>query len=294
MNNMLKSMTGFGKEICQLEEKTVSIEVKSLNSKQLDIYTRIPATYREKDLSIRNILSNKLQRGKVELNLGIEITNAKSAGKINAPVVKEYYEQFKAIGTDLGLDYKESVLSVIMRLPESLKVTKEELDVEEWKKIEATIILAIDALIEFRTQEGSALKEELLGRVDNIEKKIDLLTPYEEIRIKNVREKLEAGLNDYSNMEKIDTNRFEQELIYYIEKLDITEEKVRLRNHCLYFREVIESTDTVGKKLGFIGQEMGREINTLGSKANHHEIQKLVVEMKDELEKIKEQVLNVL
>jgi uncharacterized protein (TIGR00255 family) len=291
---MLKSMTGFGKAICQLEGKIVSIEIKSLNSKQLDIYTRIPATYREKDLTIRNILSKSLQRGKVELNLAIEITNAKNAGKINGPVIKEYYEQLKTIGTDLGIDYNDSILSVMMRLPESLKIEKDELNAEEWEKIQETIQEALKSLNEFRTQEGSALKSELLDRVNNIEKNLGLLEPFEEVRIKAVREKLEAGLNDYSQLEKVDTNRFEQELIYYIEKLDVTEEKVRLKNHCDYFREVIESKESVGKKLGFISQEMGREINTLGSKANHHEIQKLVVEMKDELEKIKEQVLNVL
>jgi uncharacterized protein (TIGR00255 family) len=291
---MLNSMTGFGKATCELENKIVTIEVKSLNSKQLDIYTRVPQNYREKDLEIRNLLSNKLKRGKIEFNLVVEITDAKNAAKINAPVVKDYYEQLKQIASSTDINYNDSILSVIMRLPDSLKVEKEELDENEWAILKATIEHAISALEEFRLQEGSALKVDLLQRVELIEGKILLIEPYENERIKTIREKLDSSLKEYTQMDKIDSNRLEQELIYYIEKFDLTEEKVRLRNHCQYFREVIESTDTVGKKLGFIGQEMGREINTMGSKANHYEIQKLVVEMKDELEKIKEQVLNIL
>lgn len=287
-------MTGFGKAICKLENKIITIEIKSLNSKQLDIFTREPAIYREKDLEIRNLISNKLVRGKVEFNLNVEITDAKSSADINAPVVKDYYNQLKALGTDIDVDYNDSILSLIMRLPDSLKTSKEELNENEWLKIRESIEEAISALDEFRLQEGAALKKDLLHRVDSIESKLIAITPFEEIRIKTVREKLEAGLRDISESEKFDTNRFEQELIYYFEKLDITEEKVRLTNHCSYFSEVIESSDSVGKKLGFIGQEIGREINTIGSKANQHDIQKLVVEMKDELEKIKEQVLNVL
>lgn len=287
-------MTGFGKAICKLENKIITIEIKSLNSKQLDIFTREPAIYREKDLEIRNLISNKLVRGKVEFNLNVEITDAKSSADINAPVVKDYYNQLKALGTDIDVDYNDSILSLIMRLPDSLKTSKEELNENEWLKIRESIEEAISALDEFRLQEGAALKKDLLHRVDCIESKLIAITPFEEIRIKTVREKLEAGLRDISESEKFDTNRFEQELIYYFEKLDITEEKVRLTNHCSYFSEVIESSDSVGKKLGFIGQEIGREINTIGSKANQHDIQKLVVEMKDELEKIKEQVLNVL
>jgi uncharacterized protein (TIGR00255 family) len=287
-------MTGFGKAVCELENKTITIEIKSLNSKQLDIFTRIPPVYREKDLDIRNLISNKLQRGKIEFNLSVEITDARSAGNINAPVVKEYYNQLKALGNDVDIDYNDSILSVIMRLPDTLKMDKEELDDNEWKKIKTSLEEAIQALIEFRVQEGAALKNDLMLRIEKIEGCMKKIRPFEKERIINIREKLESSLSEYSEIEKVDTNRLEQELIYYLEKLDITEEKVRLENHCNYFREVIESKEGVGKKLGFIGQEIGREINTIGSKANHHEIQRLVVEMKDDLEKIKEQVLNVL
>lgn len=291
---MLRSMTGFGKSVCELENKTISIEIKSLNSKQLDIFTRVPAIYREKDLEIRNLLSSKLGRGKVEFNLSVEVTDAKNAADINTDVVKAYYKQLKEIGSELSIDHNDSILSVIMRLPDSLKPSKDELNEDEWGGIKRAIEEAISALIDFRQQEGSALKVDLIQRIENISEKLTLIEPFEEARITAVREKLEGNLKDYSEVDKIDNNRFEQELIYYLEKLDITEEKVRLRNHCAYFKEVIESKETVGKKLGFIGQEIGREINTIGSKANHHEIQKYVVEMKDELEKIKEQVLNVL
>jgi uncharacterized protein (TIGR00255 family) len=291
---MLKSMTGFGKAVCELKDKVITIEIKSLNSKQLDIFTRIPAIYREKDLDIRNLLSNKLKRGKIEFNLIIEITDAKNAGKINAPVVKEYYKQLKEIGNELKIDYNDSILGLIMRLPESLKIDKEELDDSEWKKVTDAIQTSLTSLNEFRNQEGAALKKDLLHRINKIEETIPKIKEFEADRIKSIREKLESSLNEYSEIEKVDTNRLEQELIYYLEKLDITEEKVRLRNHCTYFKEVIESSEPVGKKLGFIGQEIGREVNTIGSKANNHDIQKLVVEMKDELEKIKEQVLNVL
>ena len=291
---MLKSMTGFGKAICELQNKIVTIEIKSLNSKQIDIYSRVPAAYREKDLEIRNLLSKQLNRGKIEFNLNIEVTDTKIAAKINAPVVKEYYKQLKEISTDLDINPNDSVLSLIMRLPDALKVNKDELNEGEWSDILASINEAISSLNEFRLQEGAALKIDLIQRISNIENNLTLIEPLEGERIKTVREKIEANLKEFSDPEKIDSNRFEQELIYYIEKLDITEEKVRLRNHCSYFIEVIESAEAVGKKLGFIGQELGREINTIGSKANHHEIQKLVVGMKDELEKIKEQVLNVL
>jgi uncharacterized protein (TIGR00255 family) len=287
-------MTGFGKAVCELKDKVITIEIKSLNSKQLDIFTRIPAIYREKDLDIRNLLSNKLKRGKIEFNLIIEITDAKNAGKINAPVVKEYYKQLKEIGNELKIDYNDSILGLIMRLPESLKIDKEELDDSEWKKVTDAIQTSLTSLNEFRNQEGAALKKDLLHRINKIEETIPKIKEFEADRIKSIREKLESSLNEYSEIEKVDTNRLEQELIYYLEKLDITEEKVRLRNHCTYFKEVIESSEPVGKKLGFIGQEIGREVNTIGSKANNHDIQKLVVEMKDELEKIKEQVLNVL
>ncbi len=291
---MMKSMTGYGKSNCELNNKTITLEIKALNSKQLDIYTRIPSIYREKDLDMRNIISKRLKRGKVELSLTIDITDAKNAGIINIPVVKDYYRQLQELGDEIDIDYKESVLQVIMRLPESLKLEKDELNTEEWKKIETALQKALDSVDEFRLQEGSALKKDILSRVENISNILETLSPYEEERLIHVRQRLTNGMNELKEADKVDTNRFEQELVYYLEKLDINEEKVRLKNHCSFFKEVAEYDEPMGKKLGFIAQEMGREINTIGSKANHTEIQRLVVSMKDELEKIKEQSLNIL
>lgn len=291
---MIKSMTGYGKSICDLNDKTVTIEVKALNSKQLDIYTRIPSVYREKDLEMRNIISQRLKRGKIELSVTIEITDAKNAGTINIPVVKEYYQQLKELGSELNIDYNDAILSVIMRLPESLKLDKDELDADEWKKVEASLNKALDSVDEFRKQEGAALKKDILAKAESINSTIELLKPHEEERMHLVRQRLTNGLNELKEVDKVDTNRFEQELVYYLEKLDINEEKVRLKNHCAFFKEVVEYNEPVGKKLGFIAQEMGREINTIGSKANNTDIQRLVVSMKDELEKIKEQSLNIL
>ncbi len=291
---MLKSMTGFGKATCELGDRVIAIEIKSLNSKQLDIFTRVPQSYREKDIEIRNMLSNRLERGKVELNLTVEVTDAKNAASINLPVARKYYEQLKQLAAELGSETAEPLLATIMRLPETLKIDRDELNEDNWNSILKALEKALDAVDSFRLQEGKALKKDMLMRLDSIEKRMPLIEPYEKERVQAIREKMLAGLKEYIEPDKIDSNRFEQELIYYFEKLDISEEKVRLQNHCRYFREVIESPEGIGKKLGFIAQEMGREINTLGSKASHHEIQKLVVEMKDELEKIKEQVLNIL
>ncbi|MBN2486319.1 MAG: YicC family protein [Bacteroidales bacterium] len=291
---MMRSMTGYGKETCELANKVVTIEVKSLNSKQLDIYSRIPSVYREKDLEIRNILSQRLQRGKIEVNMVIEVTDVNSNGKLNVSVIKDYYKQLKEIGSELGIDYNDSVLQVIMRLPDSLKTDKEELDTQEWQKVEKALAGAIDAVDRFRLQEGKAMKTDMLEKLELIEQCLQKIQPFEQERVNAVKQRLQNGLNDLPGAEKTDTNRFEQELIYYLEKLDINEEKVRLRNHCSFFAEVCNSKEPSGKKLGFIAQEMGREINTIGSKANHSEIQRLVVMMKDELEKIKEQSLNIL
>lgn len=291
---MMKSMTGYGKSVCELSDKVITIEIKSLNSKQIDIYTRIPSIYREKDLEIRNLISQRLERGKIEVNMVVEVTDAKNASKLNAAVIKDYYNQLKEIGQELDIDYKEAILQVIMRLPESLRMDKEELDPKEWDKIIEKFNIAINSVEEFRIQEGNALKIDILNNVQNIEEKLTFLSEFEEERIQNIRQRLQNGLNEISELEKIDNNRFEQELIYYIEKLDINEEKVRLKNHCNFFKEVCSTKVASGKKLGFIAQEMGREINTIGSKANHSEIQKIVVGMKDDLEKIKEQSLNIL
>jgi uncharacterized protein (TIGR00255 family) len=290
----MRSMTGYGKGVCELGDKVVTIEVKSLNSKQLDIYSRIPSIYREKDLDMRNIISQRLQRGKIEINMVIEITDLKSNGKLNVSVIKDYYRQLKEIGTELDIEYNDSVLQVIMRLPDSLKTDKEELNPEEWYKVEKALNDAINAVDQFRLQEGKALKGDMLSKVILIEKCLERIEPYEQERVDVIKQRLHKGLKEVMEVEKIDTNRLEQELIYFLEKLDINEEKVRLKNHCSFFREVCESKESSGKKLGFIAQEMGREINTIGSKANHTEIQRQVVMMKDELEKIKEQSLNIL
>ncbi len=287
-------MTGFGKSICELNDKIITIEVKSLNSKQLDLYTRIPGVYREKDMDIRNAVTQRLKRGKVEVNLSIESTGIKDAGKINTPVVIEYYNQLKEISKGLNLEINDSILQVIMRLPESLKTDKEELDKDEWEKIMNHLNIALDSVDNFREQEGFALKTDMLEKVDNIISHLEKVKPFEDDRMKMVRQKLESSLKEIADVDKIDSNRFEQELIYYLERLDLNEEEVRLRNHCSFFREVCATDEPVGRKLGFITQEMGREINTMGSKANHTEIQRLVVMMKDELEKIKEQTLNIL
>lgn len=290
----MKSMTGYGKSLCELEDKLITIEIKSLNSKQLDIYTRLPGIYREKDMDIRNMLTQQLERGKIELTMTVEVTDTKNAGKLNIPVIEDYYRQLKEVGERLDINYDESIFQVIMRLPESLKVEKEELDVTEWKKIEGSIQEALMSVNKFRTQEGDALKVDLLEKVDAIENNLEKVGEYEKQRIDLVKQRINTSLLENIDVEKIDTNRFEQELIYFLEKLDINEEKVRLRNHCKFFKEVCEHNGGNGKKLGFIAQEMGREINTIGSKANHSEIQRIVVMMKDELEKIKEQTLNVL
>lgn len=291
---MVKSMTGYGKYVCELPDKVVTIELKALNSKQIDIYTRIPNSYREKDMEIRNLISQKLQRGKFELNMVVEVMDVKIASSLNKGVIKKYYEQLKEIGTELGVDYNESIFQVIMRLPESLKIDKEEIDQKEWEIIFNGLVKTIESVDEFRIQEGQALHKDILNNVQYIEEKLLKLTKFEEERIENIRQRLQSGLKEITDVEKIDTNRFEQELIYYLEKLDINEEKVRLTNHCKFFKEVSLYKEATGKKLGFITQEMGREINTIGSKANHSEIQKLVVGMKDDLEKIKEQTLNIL
>jgi uncharacterized protein (TIGR00255 family) len=287
-------MTGFGKATCILKDKTVTIEIKSLNSKQVDIYTRLPNLYKDKDLDIRNILSQKLRRGKIDLCINYESTDSASSAKINIPVIKDYYKQLTALCDDLKIKIDETIFQTIMRFPDSLIVIKEELEEEEWNKVVIKIDEALKAVDNYRRQEGKALETDILNRVQIIDKCLKEITPFEEERITQMREKIKSYLAESIDKEKIDPNRFEQELIYYLEKLDITEEKVRLRNHCSFFKEVSDDALPVGKKLGFIAQEMGREINTIGSKANHSEIQKVVVQMKDELEKIKEQLMNVL
>lgn len=292
---MLISMTGFGKATLELENKKVSIEIKSLNSKQLDINTRIPNLYKEKDLVLRNEIKNQLERGKVELSVFIESVGTDKETKINKPIVEAYYQQLTELSSELGIPMdKEPILQTIVKLPDALKTEHQELDEEEWNQIFAGFKSAVADLNSFRKQEGDALQVDIFERIANIEKLLEEVPQYEAKRIETVKTRINDNLKEFVEKQNVDKNRFEQEIIYYLEKLDITEEKVRLANHCKYFIETANNGNSIGKKLGFIAQEIGREINTLGSKANDSDIQKIVIQMKDELEKIKEQLLNVL
>ncbi|SFZ90506.1 TIGR00255 family protein [Flaviramulus basaltis] len=285
---MIYSMTGYGKSVLQLPTKKITIELKSLNSKNLDLNARMPSIYREKELAIRKILADKLERGKVDFSIYVEATAEDTSTQINTPVVKQYMEQLKNVvnGNDIEL------LKMAVRFPDALNTVREEIDENEWQTIENEINNAINDLKNHRLDEGKALEHDFNNRVTIIENLLDQVITMDPDRIEGVRERLLKGVEDLK--EKYDENRFEQELVYYIEKFDITEEKVRLKNHLNYFTESINSKDSNGKKLGFISQEMGREINTIGSKSNYAPMQQLVVQMKDELEKIKEQLLNVL
>jgi len=285
---MIKSMTGYGKTLIQLPLKKITIELKSLNSKNIDINVRIPSYYREKELDIRKILGAELERGKVDFSIYIEDNGGEVSSKINDGVVQEYMNQLKNIvsGDDLEL------LKMAVRLPEALKTEREELDLQEWEKILVGIHETIQKINEYRNDEGLTLKTDFDLRISNIEKLLEETIVLDPDRMRLVKEKLKKAVSDLET--KVDENRFEQELIYYIEKLDITEEKVRLKNHLDYFKKELNSNISNGKKLAFISQEIGREINTIGSKSNYAPMQKIVVQMKDELEKIKEQNLNVL
>ncbi|GIM51737.1 YicC/YloC family endoribonuclease [Capnocytophaga cynodegmi] len=284
---MIQSMTGFGKSVVSLADKHVSIEIKSLNSKSIDINTRIPLIYREKELEFRKILADELQRGKVDFSIFVENTNSQTSVKINENVVKSYIEQMKNI---VDGDTTE-LLKMAVRMPDALQTSVENISSDEFETILKHILLAINDLKKFRTEEGFVLKEDFTLRIQNIR---DLLKDVEALdseRLILVRERLEKAIAEIRN---VDANRFEQELIFYLEKLDITEEKIRLKNHLDYFIETLNSGESNGRKLSFIAQEIGREVNTLGSKANFSPMQQVVVQMKDELEKIKEQVSNVL
>lgn len=284
------SMTGFGKATLQLPAKKITLEVKSLNSKQTDINIRIPSFYKEKEGEIRQVAAKTLERGKIDISLFSEVTGVDKVSRINEPFVNAYLDQLKAISDRVGVS--GDLLEIVMRLPDVMKPAEEEIDEEEWGKISNLVQEALVNLVEFRKVEGEKLKLDFMERINSIREKMIGTTQYEGERIERVKERLSRGLAEVA--EKPDENRFEQELIYYLEKMDITEEKVRLKSHLDYFDELLQEGGAIGRKLGFIGQEIGREINTLGSKANHASMQKLVVEMKDELEKIKEQVLNIL
>lgn len=292
---MLISMTGYGKAEVEVGSKKIIAEVRSLNSKQLDLSVRLPQIYRELEMDIRSLISQQLTRGKVDFQISYEESNDTSAVPINADVFAAYYKQLIQISGKHGIDIKdEPILQTVLRLPDVLKVQKDEITDAELAAVKTVTAKALEQINKFRLQEGAVLEKDILMRVDLI---LDLLTkvePFEKQRIADVRSRLVENLNGLAKDIKLDSDRFEQEVIYYLEKLDITEEKVRLRNHCKYFTDTARLGEPVGRKLGFIAQEMGREINTLGSKANNADMQKIVVMMKDELEKIKEQSLNIL
>ncbi|MBF1424722.1 MAG: YicC family protein [Prevotella histicola] len=292
---MILSMTGYGKAVVAYKEKKINVEVKSLNSKSLDLSARIAPLYREKEMEIRRLIAQKLERGKVDFSLWVEKETTIDATPINAALVENYYHQIKSIAANTGIPEPSDWFTTLLRMPDvTTKTEVEVLEEEEWHAAKQAITEALDKLIEFRTQEGAALQKKFTEKIDNITALLKSIEPFEKSRVPKIKDKIIDGLKQIPEVD-YDKNRLEQELIYYIEKLDISEEKQRLSNHLKYFRETMnESGHGVGKKLGFISQEMGREINTTGSKSNQAEMQNIVVKMKDELEQIKEQVLNAL
>jgi len=282
-------MTGFGKASLQLPTKKITIEVKSLNSKGLDLNVRMPSLYREMELGLRNQLAVKLERGKVDFSIFIESTAEQTSTKVNAPIVKGYIKQLREIYADAD---ETELMKMAVRMPDALKVERDEIDENDWVQIQVVIEEAVQNILTFRKDEGMSLEKEFQLRIGNIRQYMTEALALDPERVQAIKDRLQTAIAELKV--NVDENRFEQELIYYLEKLDITEEKVRLTNHLDYFLETINGTEANGRKLGFITQEMGREINTMGSKSNHAQMQKLVVQMKDELEKIKEQVLNVL
>ena len=287
-------MTGYGKSVVVYKDKKINVEIKSLNSKALDLSARVAPLYREKEMEIRQYIAKKLSRGKVDFALWTEKDTVVDATPINAALVEDYYKQLKAISEKAGIPEPTDWFSTLTRMPDVLTRTNvEELSDEEWEVVKGAIRQAVDNLVAFRKQEGAALEKKFHEKVDNIEKLLHSIEPYEKSRVPKIKETIIKGLEQIPEVQ-YDKNRLEQELIYYIEKLDISEEKQRLANHLKYFRETMAEDQPNGKKLGFIAQEMGREINTTGSKSNQAEMQNIVVKMKDELEQIKEQVLNAL
>ncbi len=292
---MLISMTGYGKAEVEFGSKKIIAEIRSLNSKQLDLNVRLPQIYREIEMEIRSLISQQLVRGKVDFQVTYEDSTDSTAVPINGDIFASYYNQLTQISDKHNIDINgEPILQTILRLPDVLKVQKDETTDAEWNAVKEATGKVLEQIIKFRVQEGNVLEKDILMRVDLILSLLEKVEPFERQRINDVRSRLIDNLNGISKDIKLDSDRFEQEVIYYLEKLDVTEEKVRLRNHCKYFIDTVNLDEPVGRKLGFIAQEMGREINTLGSKANNADIQKLVVMMKDELEKIKEQSLNIL
>jgi uncharacterized protein (TIGR00255 family) len=291
---MILSMTGYGKVTRDFPERQITAEIKTLNSKQADISVRLPALFRSKEIVIRKMLAEKLVRGKMEVTLTVTDFTGATYPDVNKAAVSHYLKQLRNIATELDIIYEEALVQSLLRWPEVLSEKTQEIDEALWKETEETILAAAAQVEEFRRQEGKMIEEDMRDHVGAIQQLLEQVTPYEKERIGAVRERLKKSLDELGTLQTTDRERFEQEIAYYLEKLDINEEKVRLANHCNYFLETLGTDGAAGKKLGFIAQEMGREINTLGSKASHTEIQKLVVRMKDELEKIKEQAFNVL
>ena len=291
---MIKSMTGYGKAIAETPQKKITIEIKSLNSKQLDLNTKLPWLYKEKEPEIRNLISQKLDRGKIDFSIFCDMLDDEVVTVINKAAVRNYYNQFKEIASDLQIDLDDQIFTAIMKLPDTLKTEKQEMPEEEWEIVRKQIIESINMLDLYRSEEGNSITSDLKKCIGKILSFLETVETFEAGRTAKVREKLNTILQEAVGKENIDKNRFEQELIFYLEKYDINEEKVRLKTHCDYFIETMATPAPNGKILNFIAQEIGREINTIGSKANDASIQKLVVMMKDELEKVKEQTLNVL
>lgn len=290
----LISMTGWGKTQYQLQDKLVTVEIKSINSRQFDLNLKIPFLYRDFESEIRSMISEKVARGKVDLIITQEYGNGSTISEINKEALKRYFAQISELAQEFGIPASDILFAAAMRFPEVVKTPQALISEEEKTVLFEALSQALNHLVSFRVQEGEALEKDILLHIGRIEELLDQIAPYEQERIDAFREKLRKNLEEYLGKNKVDENRFEQEIIFQLEKIDITEEKTRLANHLKYFREVIKNEELQGRKLGFISQEIGREINTLGSKANHALIQKKVVEMKDALEKIKEQLLNIL
>lgn len=287
-------MTGYGREILELPSKTITIEVKTLNSRNLDMNIRVPGLFREKEMEIRSMIGRKMERGKVDVNIYLDYTGEENPYSLNKPLARRYYEELKEIAHEIDNGREADYLHILTRLPDVVKSEKETFDQKEWEQIRQSIEQVLKTVDQFRIEEGAMLANDFKKRIDQILKYLDGVDQYEKERTNTIKERLKRNLYEFFDEKEVDSNRFEQELVYYLEKLDITEEKVRLKKHCDYFTKTLDEKESQGKKLNFIAQEIGREINTMGAKANDVDIQRLVVQMKDELEKIKEQIANIL
>lgn len=286
-------MTGYGKAVAEFPNKRITVEIRSLNSKQFDLSARIPSIYREKELILRNMLSRRLERGKVDLTMNVDLLNRDVSSKIDPIILQQYHRELSSLATEMGVATPADWLPVLLRLPDVMRQENETLSEEEWNSIEVAISEALEELIRFRQQEGEMLQQVLSGKIEAIRSLLAAVEPFEAERTEKIKSRLYESLSSLEGIE-VDKNRLEQEMIYYLEKLDVNEEKTRLAHHLDYFTETLRDNSSQGKKLGFIAQEIGREINTLGSKSNQSGMQRIVVQMKDELEQIKEQILNVL